>query len=116
MALRALKLGETDAISVVDGDYLWDERNHMNTTLRFLNTPSAMITQAERPEIKVLALPEGYQLSEHVAQPSAARADIVAVPKHSTAARAHTATIFFFICSTPLPICIHPYQPCFRRG
>lgn len=39
MALRALKLGETDAISVVDGDYLWDERNHMNTTLRFLNTP-----------------------------------------------------------------------------
>ena len=68
MALRALKLGETDAISVVDGDYLWDERNHMNTTLRFLNTPSAMITQAERPEIKVLALPEGYQLSEHVAQ------------------------------------------------
>ena len=67
-ALRAVKLGETDAISVVDGDYLWDERNHMNTTLRFLNTPSAMITQAERTEIEVLALPEGYQLSEHVAQ------------------------------------------------
>ena len=67
-ALRAVKLGETDAISVVDGDYLCDERNHMNTTLRFLNTPSAMITQAERTEIEVLALPEGYQLSEHVAQ------------------------------------------------
>lgn len=67
-ALRAVKLGETDAVSVVDGDYLWDERNHMNTTLRFLNTPSAMITQAERTEIEVLALPEGYQLSEHVAQ------------------------------------------------
>ena len=67
-ALRAVKLGETDAISVVDGDYLWDERTHMNTTLRFLNTPSAMITQAERTEIEVLALPEGYQLSEHVAQ------------------------------------------------
>ncbi len=31
----------------------------MNTTLRFLNTPSAMITQAERTEIEVLALPEG---------------------------------------------------------
>ena len=67
-ALRAVKLGETDAVSVVDGEYLWDERNHMNTTLRFLNTPSAMITQAERTEIEVLALPEGYQLSEHVAQ------------------------------------------------
>lgn len=67
-ALTALKNGETDVISVVDGDYLWDERNHMNTTLRFLHTPSVMITQAERPDVKVLALPSGYQLSERIAQ------------------------------------------------
>ncbi len=67
-ALTALKYGETDVISVVDGDYLWDERNHMNTTLRFLHTPGVMITQVERPDVSVLALPNGYQLSERVAQ------------------------------------------------
>lgn len=67
-SLSALKRGETDVIAVADGDYLWDERNHMNTTLRFLHTPSAMITKGERPDVKVLALPEGYQLSERVAQ------------------------------------------------
>ena len=67
-SLTALKSGETDVISVVDGDYLWDERNHMNTTLRFLNTPSVMVTQVERPDVKALALPKGYQLSERVAQ------------------------------------------------
>lgn len=67
-SLAALKCGETDVISVVDGDYLWDERNHMNTTLRFLHTPSAMVTQAEMPDVEVLALPQGYQLSEQVAR------------------------------------------------
>ena len=67
-SLDTLRLGGTDVISVVDGDYLWDERNHMNTTLRFLHTPSAMITKAERPNMEVLALPDGYQLSERVAQ------------------------------------------------
>lgn len=67
-ALAALKNGETDVISVVDGDYLWDERNHMNTTLRFLHTPSVMITQTKRKDVNVLALPNGYQLSERIAQ------------------------------------------------
>lgn len=67
-SLTAIKCGETDVISVADGDYLWDERNHMNTTLRFLHTPSAMITRLEMPDVKVLALPEGYQLSERVAR------------------------------------------------
>ena len=39
------------------------------------------------------------------AQPSAARAEIVAVPKDSTAASTHTATVCFLICSAPLPMC-----------
>lgn len=67
-SLEALKQGKTDVICVVDGDYLWDERNQMNTTLRYLHTPSVLITHGEGSDVKTLALPEGYQLSERIAQ------------------------------------------------
>lgn len=67
-ALQALRQGETDVIGVVDGDYLWDERNHMNTTLHYLHTPTVLITREESAGAATLALPEGYQLSERIAQ------------------------------------------------
>lgn len=67
-SLEALARGETDVISVVDGDYLWDERNQMNTTLRYLHTPSVLITQDGGAALETLALVEGYQLSEQIAQ------------------------------------------------
>lgn len=65
-ALEALQQGEIHAICVADGDYLWDERNDMNSTLYYLKAPSMLITSSENNEIKTLALPEGYQLSEQI--------------------------------------------------
>lgn len=67
-SLEALKQGETDVLSVVDGDYLWDERNNMNTTLYYLNAPGVLITGSDGGDVKTLALPEGYQLSERIAR------------------------------------------------
>lgn len=67
-SLEALRRGETDVISVVNGDYLWDERNQMNTTLRYLHTPSVLITAGEGEAVKTLALVDGYQISEQIAQ------------------------------------------------
>lgn len=65
-ALRLLEEGSIDVLCVSDGDYLWDRRNQINSTLYFLRTPTAMITRPGNVEIKRLAEPEGYQLSENV--------------------------------------------------
>ena len=67
-SLEAMARGEIDVISVVDGDYLWNERNQMNTTLRYLHTPSVLITRGEGAAVETLALVDGYQLSEQIAR------------------------------------------------
>lgn len=67
-ALEAMRRGEIDAICVADGDYLWDERNHMNTTLRYMHSPSVWVARGQRAEVKTLALLDGYQLSEQIAR------------------------------------------------
>ena len=66
--LEAFRAGQADVLCAVDGDYLWNERNGLNATLYYLQTPSARITGGGSEPITTLALIEGYQLSEQVAQ------------------------------------------------
>ena len=65
-ALELLEEGNIDVLCVSDGDYLWDRRNHINSTIYFLRTPTAMVTRTGNEKIIRLAQPEGYQLSEDV--------------------------------------------------
>lgn len=64
--LELLRQGKIDALCLSDGDYLWDGRNHIKSTLYYLSTPTTMVTWYGTDEIKTLALTEGYQLSETV--------------------------------------------------
>lgn len=64
--LELLRQGKIDALCHSDGDYLWDGRNNIKSTLYYLSTPATMITRYDSDEIKTLALTEGYQLSETV--------------------------------------------------
>lgn len=63
-ALELLQLGKIDVLAAYDGDYLWDSRYHINSTLYYLRTPTSMLTLSETEVPKILALPKGYQLSE----------------------------------------------------
>lgn len=63
-SLNLLQQGKIDALCLSDGDYLWDGRNNINSTLYYLSTPTSMITRYDTREQKILALEEGYQLSE----------------------------------------------------
>ncbi len=67
-ALTLLQRGEIDALCLSDGDYLWDGRNNINSTLYYLSTSISMITRYGAADPKVLALPEGYGLSETIAK------------------------------------------------
>lgn len=67
-ALKLLKKGKIDALSVSDGDYLWDGRNKVNSTLAYLHTSTSMLTKDGEITPKTLALPEGYRLSESIAE------------------------------------------------
>lgn len=67
-ALELLSQGKVDALCVSDGDYLWDGRNHINSTLYYLSSPTSLITRNNSAVQEVLALPKGYQLSEEVAK------------------------------------------------
>lgn len=64
--LELLRQGKVDALCHSDGDYLWDGRNNMKSTLYYLSTPTTMITRNGADGIETLALTEGYQLSETV--------------------------------------------------
>lgn len=66
-ALALLQLGKIDALAVYDGDYLWDSRYNMNSTLYYLRAPTSMLTLSATDVPEVLALPNGYQLSETLA-------------------------------------------------
>ena len=66
--LELLAQGKIDVLCVSDGDYLWDGRSHINSTLYYLRTPTSVVTRGGTSERGVLALPEGYQLSETVAK------------------------------------------------
>ncbi|MCH1983038.1 EAL domain-containing protein [Ruminococcus sp. OA3] len=63
-ALKLLQQGKIDALCLSDGDYLWDSRNSINSTLYYLRTPTSMITRYDTGAPEILALIEGYQLSE----------------------------------------------------
>ncbi|WP_125140306.1 transporter substrate-binding domain-containing protein [Clostridium transplantifaecale] len=67
-ALELLRQGKIDALCHSDGDYLWDGRNNIKSTLYYLSTPTTMITHNGSGEIETLALTKGYQLSEIVAK------------------------------------------------
>lgn len=64
--LELLRQGKIDALCHSDGDYLWDGRNNIKSTLYYLSTPTTIITRNGSNGIKSLALVEGYQLSEMV--------------------------------------------------
>lgn len=64
--LELLRQGKVDALCHSDGDYLWDGRNNIKSTLYYLSTPATMITRNGSDGIRTLALTEGYQLSETV--------------------------------------------------
>lgn len=66
-ALELLKAGEIDVLCISDGDYLWDSRNKINSTLYYLSTPTSMITRYDDGNPEVLALPRGFHLSELIA-------------------------------------------------
>lgn len=65
-ALELVRQGKIDALCLSDGDYLWDGKNNINSTIYYLSTPTSMITRSGSEEWKVMALPEGYHLSETV--------------------------------------------------
>lgn len=67
-ALELLQQGEIDALCLSDGDYLWDGRNKINSTLYYLSSPTSMISQNSSGETETLALLQGYQLSEDIAK------------------------------------------------
>lgn len=64
--LELLRQGKVDALCHSDGDYLWDGKNNIKSTLYYLSMPTTMITRYGSDEINTLALTEGYQLSEMV--------------------------------------------------
>lgn len=64
--LELLRQGKIDALCHSDGDYLWDRRNNIKSTLYYLSMPTTMITRYGSDEIETLALTEGYLLSETV--------------------------------------------------
>lgn len=66
-ALQLLQQGKIDVMAISDGDYLWDGRYGINSTLYYLRAPTSMITIDGKEKVEVLALPEGYQLSESIA-------------------------------------------------
>ena len=53
-------------MALSDGDYLWDGRNNINSTLYYLRAPTSMITRYDSDKLEVIALPQGYQLSEAI--------------------------------------------------
>lgn len=57
-----------DVLSISDGDYLWDGRMGINSTLYYLRTPTSVITQGGSSNRNTLALLEGYQLTETVSK------------------------------------------------
>lgn len=64
--LELLRQGKIDALCQSDGDYLWDGRNNIKSTLYYLSIPTTMITRDSSGKIETLALTEGYLLSETV--------------------------------------------------
>ena len=67
-ALQLLQQGKISALALSDGDYLWDGRNNINSTLYYLRAPTSMITRYDSDKLEVIALPQGYQLSEAIKQ------------------------------------------------
>lgn len=67
-AYELMEEGVLDVVSAVDGDYLWDVRHYISSTLYYLSTPRVRITKHKSEKIKTLALIEGYRLSEWVAK------------------------------------------------
>lgn len=67
-AKELLKQGKIDVLCLSDGDYLWDGNNNINSTVYYLSTPTSMITRYGSSETEVIALTEGYQLSETIAK------------------------------------------------
>lgn len=65
-ALELLRAGKVDAICVSDGDYLWDRRNGINSTLCYLRAPTSMLTRYNSEKLEIVALPKGYQLSQAI--------------------------------------------------
>lgn len=65
-ALELLRAGKIDAICVSDGDYLWDRRNNINSTLCYLRAPTSMLTSYDSDKLEIVALPKGYQLSQAI--------------------------------------------------
>lgn len=65
-ALQLLQQGKISALALSDGDYLWDGRNNINSTLYYLRAPTSMITRYDPDKLEVIAFPQGYQLSEAI--------------------------------------------------
>ena len=65
-ALQLLQQGKISALALSDGDYLWDGRNNINSTLYYIRAPTSMITRYDSDKLEVIALPQGYQLSEAI--------------------------------------------------
>lgn len=67
-AQRLLQQGMIDVLCISDGDYLWDRKNGINSTLYYLRTPTSAITKGTSSNRSTLALLEGYQLSDMVSK------------------------------------------------
>lgn len=65
-ALQLLRQGKISALALSDGDYLWDSRNNINSTLYYLRAPTSMITRYDSEKLETIALPQGYHLSEAI--------------------------------------------------
>ena len=65
-SMELLKQGMIDVVSVSDGDYLWDGHHKIDSTLYYLRTPTSRITRNGSEKMEVMALPQGYHLSEMI--------------------------------------------------
>lgn len=65
-ALDAVKDGSAEIIASVANDYLWAAQNQLSTTSYFLRAPVAMISANRKTSSPVLALSDGFFLSESI--------------------------------------------------
>ena len=71
-ALRQIREGRTDVVCSVTGDYLWNDRNNMNSTRYYLSMPTALVRRTQGP-IRRIALQDGFWISEKIAEDNADR-------------------------------------------
>ncbi len=65
---QMLSEGEADLLCSVDNDYLWSEKNHIDTTTYYLKAPLVAVSTGNKTKGKRIALTEGRYIAERIAK------------------------------------------------